>query len=151
MMSTVLLCDACGPGVDLARALAPESVTTGWADAGTIAGKNKIVPAVSFRLRNTSDRRLHAVQVNAVFKRGDDPTEWSSGYLPRVASEIPPGGSTDAQTVAAAQGYTGTDDRDKLLHNSRFVDARAELFVKSGASRWTRVGEYPIARQLLAP
>ena len=142
---------ACGPRVDLAAALAPESVTTGWTDGGTVAGKNKIVPAVSFRLKNVSDQKLPAVQVNAVFRRINDPGEWSSGFLPDVAREIAPGSATTARTVTGQQGYTGTDDRDEMLHNSHFVDAKAELFVKSGSSKWTRVGEYPVARQLLPP
>jgi len=124
-------------------------VTTGWADGGTVAGKNKIVPVVSFRLRNVSDRELAAVQVNAVFRRINDPGEWSSGFLPNVAKKIPPGSETALHTVAGQQGYTGTDDRDALLRNSHFVDAKAEIFVKSGSSKWTRVGEYPVARQLL--
>jgi hypothetical protein len=142
---------ACSPRVDLATAVAPEAVTTGWADGGIVAGKNKIVPAVSFRLKNVSSETLGAMQVNAVFRRVNDPGEWSSGYLPNVASEMPPGAQTDARTVAGQQGYTGNDDREALLRNSHFVDAKAELFVKSGASTWTRIGEYPIARQLLTP
>jgi hypothetical protein len=151
LIATALACAACGPRVDLATALAPESVTTGWADGGSIAGKNKIVPAVSFRLKNVSDQKLPAVQVNAVFRRGNDPGEWSSGFLPDVAREIPPGRATSARTVAGQQGYTGTDDPDEMLHNSHFVDAKAELFVKSGPSKWTRLGEYPVARHLLPP
>jgi hypothetical protein len=146
-----LLSGACGPDVDLARAVAPQSVITGWANAGTVAGKNKNVPAVSFRLKNVSDRRLSVVQVNAVFRRGTDSTEWSSGYLPNVATEILPGAETTTRTVAGQQGYTGTDDRQDLLKNSQFVDAKAELFVKSGGSNWTRIGQFPIARQLLMP
>ena len=146
-----LACAACGPRVDLATALAAESVTTGWADGGTVAGKNKIVPAVSFRLKNVSDQKLPAVQVNAVFRRVNDPGEWSSGFLPDVAREIAPGSATSSRTVAGQQGYTGTDDRHEMLRNSHFVDAKAELFVKSGSSNWTRVGEYPVARQLLPP
>jgi len=151
LIVTALACAACGPRIDLATALAPESVTTGWADGGTVAGKNKIVPAVSFRLKNMSAHKLPAVQVNAVFRRVDDPGEWSSGFLPDVAREILPGTATNARIVAGQQGYTGTDDRDEMLHNSHFVDAKAELFVKSGSSSWTRVGEYPVSRQLLPP
>jgi hypothetical protein len=142
---------ACGATVDLRKAVAPESVTTGWADGGVAAGKNRIVPAVSFRLRNLSGRTLGLVQVNAVFHRGSDPSEWTSGYLPDVARALPPDGQTDARTIAGQQGYTGTDDREDLLRNSQFVDASAELFVKSGSSNWTRIGEYAIARQLLSP
>jgi hypothetical protein len=140
---------ACGPRVDLARAVTPESVVTGWANGGTVAGRNKIVPAVSFRLKNVSDQNLPAVQVNAVFRRVNDPGEWSSGFLPDVAKEFQAGSETDSRIVAGQQGYTGTDDRDALLRNSHFVDAKAELFVKSGSSNWTRIGEFPVARQLL--
>jgi hypothetical protein len=149
IIAAALLTSACGSSIDLAKAVAPESVVTGWADGGTIAGKNKIVPAVSFRLKNVSAQSLSAVQVNAVFRRVNDPGEWSSGFLPNVAREMPPGMQTDARTVAGQQGYTGTDDRDDMLRNSHFVDAKAELFVKSGASNWTRIGEYPVTRQLL--
>jgi hypothetical protein len=149
IIAAALLASACGSGIDLAKAVAPESVVTGWADGGTIAGKNKIVPAVSFRLKNVSDQSLSALQVNAVFRRVNDPGEWSSGFLPNVATEMPPGMQTDARTVAGQQGYTGTDDRDDMLRNSHFVDAKAELFVKSGSSNWTRIGEYPVTRQLL--
>ena len=151
LIVTAIACAACGPRVDLATALAPESVTTGWADGGTVAGKNKIVPVVSFRLKNVSNQKLSAVQVNAVFRRVDDPGEWSSGFLPDVAKEVLPGSATRARTVAGQQGYAGTDGRDEMLHNSHFVDAKAELFVKAGSSNWTRVGEYPVARQLLPP
>ena len=147
----VLAGSGCGPRLDLATALAPQSVTTGWTDGGTVAGKHKIVPVVSFRLKNVSDRNLAAVQVNAVFRRVNDPGEWSSGFLPNVATGIPPGSETPVRTVAGQQGYTGTDDQDEMLHNSHFVDAKAELFVKAGASNWTRLGEYPVARQLLPP
>jgi hypothetical protein len=141
---------ACGPTVDLATAVAAESVTTGWADGGLVAGKNKIVPAVSFRLKNVSDRKLGPLQVNAVFRRVNDPAEWSSGYLANAASELPPGGETGAPTITGSQGYTGTDDREAMLRNSQFVDAKVELYVKSGPSSWTRIGEYPIARELLS-
>lgn len=147
----LLVISACGPKVDLATAVAPESVTTGWTDGGTVAGKNRIVPAVSFKLKNVSDKELRAVQVNAVFRRGSDPGEWSSGYLPDAARNLAPGAETPPRTVSGQQGYTGTDDRDELLKNSHFVDARADLFVKSGSSNWTRIGEFPIARQLITP
>jgi hypothetical protein len=140
---------ACGPKVDLAKAVAPESVTTGWADGGAVAGKNKIVPAASFRLKNVSDQKLGPLQVNAVFRRVNDPAEWSAGYLANAASELPPGGETSTLTILGPQGYTGTDDREAMLRNPQFVDAKVELYVKSGSSNWTRIGEYPIARELL--
>jgi hypothetical protein len=151
ILLSVLCAGGCGPSVDLAHAVAPESVVTGWADGGTVAGKNKIVPAVSFQLKNVSAQKIGALQVNAVFRRVNDPGEWSSAYLPNVASEMAPGAETGRRTATGSQGYTGTDDRDAMLRNSHFVDAKAELFVKSGSSSWTRIGDFPVARQLLTP
>ena len=146
---SIALAASCGPRVDLAKAIAPESVVTGWTAAEAAGGKNKIVPAVSFRLKNVSDQRIGRVQVNAVFRRVNETGEWSAAYLADVAGEMPPGAETAPRTAAGPQGYTGTDDRDALLRNSHFVDAKAELFVKSGSTNWTRIGEYPVARQLL--
>jgi hypothetical protein len=36
-----------------------------------------------------------------------------------------------------------------MLHNSHFVDATVDLFARHGSQQWTRVGEYPIARQIV--
>ncbi len=42
------------------------------------------------------------------------------------------------------------DSAADLLHNSRFVDARVDLFAKYGSAQWTKLGAYPITRQLIA-
>ena len=88
---SISVASACAPKLDLARAVAAESVTTGWVDGGTVAGKNKIVPAVSFRLKNMSKQKIGAVQVNAVFRRVNDAGEWSSAFVPNVARGNRPG------------------------------------------------------------
>jgi len=67
MKRTVLLCSiafagACGPSVDLTKGLHLEAVSTGWLDAGVVDGKNKVVPAVSFKLKNVSDQPLKTLQ-----------------------------------------------------------------------------------------
>jgi hypothetical protein len=36
-----------------------------------------------------------------------------------------------------------------MLSNANFVDARLELFVRSGSSAWTKLGDYPIGRRLM--
>ena len=72
LIATALACAACGPHVDLATALAPQSVTTGWADAGTVAGKNKIVPVVSFRTM------VEVVAVSVETAGGSDSDLWQA-------------------------------------------------------------------------
>lgn len=146
----VLATSACSPSVDLTRGVRVESVSTGWFDSGRVDGKTRLVPTVSFRLKNLSDRRLTMLQVNAVFRRVNEPDEWSSGFLTVAGTGgLAPGMVSPILTIKAQLGYTGTDPRDDLLRNSQFVDARVDLFAKYGSSRWTRVGEYRVARQVV--
>ena len=142
---------ACGPAVDLTKGLQVLNVSTGWYDAGLVNGENKIVPSVSFALKNVSDATLASLQVNALFRLVNDPAEWGSGFLTAAGSRgLAPSGMTDVFVIRSQQGYTSTDPRQDMLHNSHFVDAKVELSAKYGSGQWTRIGVYPIDRQLLA-
>jgi hypothetical protein len=142
---------ACGSDVDLTRGLKVESISTGWYEtAGHDATQIKLVPAVSFRLKNLSDRKLGTLQVNAVFKRIDQDLEWASGLLTAAGSDgLAPGAATNVLFVSSPLGYTGSESRFDLLKNSQFVDAKVEMFAKYAATKWVSVGEYAIARQLI--
>ena len=151
-IAAVLFTAACGPNVDLTSGLVVESVSTGWADAGHVEGHNRIVPSLSFKLKNVAGRKLRTLEVNALFRRVSDSHEWGSGFLPATGpGGLAPGAETATITVKSSIGYTGTDSHHELLQNSQFVDARVELFAKYGSATWTRIGEFPVSRQLLAP
>ena len=45
---------ACGPNIDLKASLQVADVSTGWADLGVVNGQNKIVPSITFTLKNAS-------------------------------------------------------------------------------------------------
>ena len=141
---------ACGPSVDLTRGLHVETLSTGWLDAGMVDGKNKVVPAVSFKLKNVSDQSLKTLQVNAVFRRTSQDEEWGSGFRTVAGSGgLAPGAATDTVTIKADLGYTGTDSREAMLRHSQFVDAKVDLFAKYGSTQWARIGEFPISRHLV--
>jgi len=151
LLCFALVCAGCGPDVDLTKALQVEIVSTGWFDAGITNGQNKLVPTVSFKLKNVSDQKLSALQVNARFSRGKEPEEWGNGFLPSVGpSGLGPAATTDVLTIKSQLGYTGSDQsRAEMLQNSQFVDAKVELAAKYGGTQWKRLGEFPIARQLI--
>jgi hypothetical protein len=142
---------ACGPAVDLTTGLQVTIVNSGWYDLGIVNGQNKLVPAVSFRLRNVSDQTLVSLQVNALFRRVTENDEWGSELVIAAGSDgLSAGGSTVALMAKSPRGYTGSDQsRQEMLQNSHFVDAKVDLFAKYGSTQWTRLGSYPIARQLL--
>jgi hypothetical protein len=149
MVAMVVMTTACSEPVDVGKAVQVEVATSGWRVAGVVDGKNKIVPSVSLRLTNVSSQTLTALQTNAVFRLASTNAEIGTDFRPVSDSGgLPAAASTGKITLKAAIGYTGTDPVDELLNNSKFNDAKVEVFVKAGSGQWTRVGEYPIARQL---
>jgi hypothetical protein len=142
----------CGPAVDLTKGLEVTIVSTGWFDLGIVNGQNKLVPSVTFTARNVSDRTLSTLQVQALFRRVTENDEWGSGFVTAAGSKgLAPGASTQPITIKSPLGYTGSDQsRQEMLQNTHFVDAKVELFGKYGSTQWTRLGSYPIARQLIA-
>lgn len=146
----VVSTNACGPTIDVQAALRLESVTTGWVDAGAVKTGNKLVPAVSFTVKNASDQTLAPVQVNAIFRRVGHNEEWSNGMVTAAGSSgIPPSGATGRLVIKGELGYTGTDSQWDMLQNSQFVDAKVDVFARYGSRQWARVGEYSIARQIV--
>ena len=146
-----LFCAGCAPQVDLATSLQVQDVSTGWFDAGIVNGQNKLVPSVSFTLKNNSSQTLVSLQVNALFRRVTEKDEWGSGFLTAAGSSgLVPGAATDRLTIRSPRGYTGTNEsREEMMRNSHFVDALVELFAKYGSAQWKRVGEYRVARTLI--
>jgi len=142
---------ACGPTVDLTKGLQVTILNSGWYDLGIVNGQNKLVPTVAFTLHNTSDQKLATLQINALFRRVTENTEWGSGFLTVVGSQgLAPGATTDPITIKSQLGYTGSDQsRQEMLQNTHFVDAKVELFGKYGSTQWVLLGTYPITRQLL--
>ena len=139
-----------GPPVDLTKGLEIVDASTGWYDAGPVNGQNKLVPSIAFKLKNVSDQPLVALQINAVFRRGDDKDEWGTVWVPVTRSDgLQPGATSQPVTINLKLGYTGTEPRAQMLQNSQFVDAKVDLFAKYASLQWVRIGERPIERRLI--
>ena len=94
MMVLSLVALGCGPRVDLTKGLQLLTVSSGWYDAGLFNGQNKLVPSVSFTLRNVSSETLASLQVNAIFHVVGKPDELGSGFLTAAGSRGLASGAT---------------------------------------------------------
>ena len=138
--------------VDLPKVLQVTEVTTGWFDAGIVeGGKNKLVPSISLRLKNVDTEPITSVQLFVRYSRVGEEDEWGTPpYVRAIGPDgLAPGQSTAPMVLRSNLGYTGEQPRLTMLQNSSFVDARVEVFAKYRAANWVKIGEYPIARQLL--
>jgi hypothetical protein len=150
--ATLVAFPGCSKPVDLSKGLQVVDVSTGWFDAGIVEGQNKLVPFIAFRLKNVSDQTLQTLQVNALFRHGNDKDEWGSAFITAAGTTgLPPGATTPPLTMKSQQGYKGTEPRQQMLQNSHFVDAKAELSAKYGSGQWTRIGDHQIERKLVTP
>jgi hypothetical protein len=150
--SFALLAAGCGgPAIDLKQGLKIDIVDTGWFDAGIVEGKNKLVPTVSFTVKNVSDQKLVSLQMMASFFRvSDTSSEWGNNLLNVAGSEgLAPGATTPPLTIKSPLGYTGTDPRADMLKNAHFVDAMVKLVAKYAATQWAHIREVPIERKLV--
>ena len=135
---------------DISKLVAVTDVKTGWFDAGIENGMNKLVPTIMLTLKNVSKEKLNLVQLNAVIRRVGETEEWGGAYTRAIGSEgLAPGASTKEIALRSNLGYTGIEPRNVMLKNSNFIDAHIQLFAKYGGANWVKLGEYPVARQLL--
>ena len=126
-------------------------VKTGWYDAGIVEGQNKLVPSISFRLRNVSDEAISRVKMTAVFHDVNEPdTAWGDHMIQAIDKEPLEAGATGEMLVLRSpRGYTGSEPRLVMLKNSQFVDATVTVFGRHGSRTWTKLGDFRIDRQLL--
>lgn len=149
-LAAALVTASCGPTVDLTKGIQVVDVSTGWWDAGVVDGNNKLVPSVTFKLKNVSDQPLSTLQANVVFRRVTEDEEWGSAFVRIVGSEgLAPGATSASHNVNSQLGYTGTESRQQMLDNSQFVDAKVEIYAKYASTQWQPVGAYPIERRLI--
>jgi hypothetical protein len=142
---------SCGASEAAVASLEPVDVVTGWFDDGIVeGGKNKLVPSVSMKLRNKSDRPIRSIQINAIFRRVGEQEMWGEYFGWAIPREpLAAGATTNALVMRSALGYTGEQPRMQMLQNREFVDAKVEIYLKQGSRVWAKLAEYPIQRQLL--
>ena len=152
VLTSVVFAACGGPPVDLKQGLQIDVVATGWYDAGIVDGKNKLVPTVSFTVKNVSDQELVSLQMMASFFRvNDTSSEWGNNLVRATTGSegLAPGATTGILTIRSPLGYTGTEPRAEMLDNTHFVDATVKLIAKYAAIQWTHIREVPIERQLV--
>jgi hypothetical protein len=105
-----LTLSACGPTVDLTTGVQVLNVSTGWKDVGVQAdGKNKLVPTLSFKLKNLSDQPLRTLRVNAVFKQVGTDEEFGAEYVVVTQSDALEPAPRPGLSEKPLKGYTGTE------------------------------------------
>lgn len=146
-----ILCSSisCGPRVDLATALTVTDVFSGYYDFGIVNGLNKLVPSISFRLKNAAAAPLTQVQLIVSFwPKGADGDLDSKEVTGIGGTAVAPGASSDPVLVRSASGYTIDQPRNELFSHRDFKDFTAKVFAKR-EGRIVPLGEFTIEHRII--
>jgi len=136
--------------VDIGSSVRVEDVSGGWFETDAANGVTRLLPTISFQLRNVSTAPLSSVQVNVLFHRKGDQATWSDVFRRAVTTRaLASGTSTDPIVIQSPVGYTGDESATRLLGHSRFVDTAVAIYARHGSDGWTYLGEYPLPRQIV--
>lgn len=140
---------SCGPRVELAKAIAVTDVLSGYHDVGVVDGLNKLVPSITFKLRNVSANPISGVQLTiAYWEVGADGENESLLVRGIGDTALEPGASTEPITVRATKGYTTEGARADIFTHSMYRGFIAKLFAKQGG-RIVPLGEFKTDPRLI--
>jgi hypothetical protein len=140
---------ACGPRIDLATSLEVTEVFSCWYDYGVVGGLNKLVPSISFRLKNTGEHPIGRVQLTVSFWQNGADGENDSREVTGIGpDEVPPGGVSEPILVRSENGYTIEQPRAELFTHSQFVDFTAKIFAKR-SGKIVPIGEFVLERRII--
>ena len=147
--SGLFLTTACGPSVDLSKALQVTDVLTGYYDAGVKNGSNYLKPSISFRLRNVGTQKIGPVQITVAFWREGEDGEWDSTVLQGVhADGLAAGAATDSLLARCNVGYTLEGARSVFFSHHLFHDVTAKVFA-SQAGHIAPLGQFKLDRVII--
>ena len=141
---------ACGPTVDVKKLTVVETFT-GWYDDGPKNGLNRLVPSVTFRLKNDGPTPANRVQLTVAFWKDGDDGEWDGREIMGIGpTPIEPGATTEPLLVRATVAYTlqPPSARDDLFVHSMFKDVTARIIAKRDGNI-ERIAEVRIDRRIL--
>ena len=140
---------SCGPSVDLATTFNVTSVFTGYYDVVVVNGLNKLVPSISFKLKNVGPVPVNEVNIVAAFWVNGDDGPLQDYDLPGIGKDAVPSGAESAPILIRSDiGYTLEQPRAELFTHSMFRDGTVKLFAKRGG-KIVPLGEFKIDRRII--
>ncbi len=110
--------------------------------------KLTLVPTISFRVKNVSDKPLNYLNFNAIFKFRDDQENLGDNFLAAIRKEpILPGESSQVITLKSNFGVEGKS-LASFKDNPQWKPMICRLFIQSKGSPHVLLKEYDISREI---
>lgn len=126
-------------------------VASGWYDAGPQNGRTKLVPSVTFRVKNVGTLPVDDVQLLVSFWPSGADGEVDSKEVTAIiaGASLGAGSSSALILVRSGVGYTLEEPRSELFTHSQFKDFVAKVFAKR-KGRIAPLGQFTIGRRIIS-
>ena len=109
--------------------------------------KLTLVPQISFRIKNLTEKAIKHVYFNAIFKvRGIQEVQGDDLYSALSKKPLMPGEVSDIITMTSNYGAEGKRLND--FKSNPVWKATVKLFVKYKGSRYALIGEWDVSREI---
>jgi len=106
-----------------------------------------LVPAISFRVKNLSDKPLRYVNFNAIFRYEGLRENLGDRFMPALAKPLKPGEMSDVILLKSNLGVEGKN-LNGIKNNPEWKNASVKLFIQSKGSRYILFGEWSVSRDI---
>jgi hypothetical protein len=107
-----------------------------------------LVPAISFRVKNLTDKPLKYVNFNANFRFMGDFENLGDSFLAAIRNDpVPPGEKSDMIVLKSNYGVEGKS-LATFKDNPHWKTVLARLFAQSKGSQFLPMGEFEISRRI---
>ncbi len=107
-----------------------------------------LVPAISFRIKNITDKPLRYVNFNAVYRYEGMNENLGDRFMPAIRGKaLMPGQVSDIILLKSNNGVEGKNLND-IKYNPEWKTAYVKLFVQSRGSKYAPCGEWTISRDI---
>ena len=152
MVASLLFLPACKSmsTQELKKPLEVVDLQTKWVSKEYRAWPPKLVlvPVISFRVKNISDKPLTYINFNAIFRFQGESKDLGSGFLAAIRKEpIMPGQTSDVITLKSNFGVEGKTVQS-FENNPYWKTVTVKLFARSKGSDYVLLGEYEVSKTI---
>ena len=110
--------------------------------------KLTLVPAISFRVKNLTEKAIRHVSFTATFRFSDESKNLGDGFMPGLPGEpIPSGGVSDAIFIKSSLGVEG-ENLSHFKSSPYWKPTLVKLFARLKGSRYVLLGEWAVSRKI---
>lgn len=107
-----------------------------------------LVPSISFKVKNISDKPLKYINFNAIFRMRDDFENLGDNFLAAIRGEpIMPGETSETILLKSNYGVEGKS-LASFQDNPYWKIAIVQLFAQSKGSQQVKLGEWEVSRKI---